>query len=146
MPKLNLTPIHEFYASRQMALVGISNVKSKFGNYIYKQFTKRGYTVYPVHTQITEYHGKQVYPSISALPEGIDSILINTKPESTRQLIEDALAKGIRKIWLQPGSNDDKTLEGLNQDGISIITGECCIMFLDKPGFPHNLHRYFHVK
>lgn len=146
MKSLELSPINEFYSSKTIALVGISTVKSKFGNYIFKQLVKRGYSVLPIHASLGSYEGKEVFKSIADLPEHTDAILINTRPTSSRLLVQQAIDKGIKKIWLQPGSDDEKTLVDLPVGDAQVITGQCAIMFLEKPGFPHNLHRYFHMR
>jgi len=146
MKSLNLSPINEFYSSKTIALVGISTVKSKFGNYIYKQLVKKGYSVLPVHASLSSFQGNEVFRSVADLPEQTEAILISTRPASTKILVQEAIAKGIKKIWLQPGSDNEYTLAELNTNEVQIITGQCAIMFLEKPGFPHNLHKFFHLR
>lgn len=141
-----LAEVNDFFQHQGIAIVGISTVKSKFGNYIYKMLEKRNEKIYPIHRTLTEFRGNSCYTGIAQLPDSVDSIILNTRPAETKVLVEEALKRGIRKIWLQPGSDDSSTLEGINAENALIIRNECIIMHMEKPGFPHSLHRFFHVR
>lgn len=136
--------VNEFFQHQGLAIVGISTVKSKFGNYIYKMFEKRNAKLLPVHRTLNEFRGNKCYSSITQLPASADALILNTRPAETRQLVQEALARGIRKIWLQPGSDEASTLDGIDTRNMLIIRNECIIMHMEKPGFLHSLHRYFH--
>jgi uncharacterized protein len=146
MKPANLTEVQDFFNAKGIAIVGISATKSKFGNYIFKKLKQRYNNLFPVHRDFSEFQGIPCHSSIARLPEQVDSIILNTKPDATQALLKEALMHGIQKIWLQPGSDNEQTLEGISLGNAKIIRGECIIMHLEKPGFPHNLHRFFHVR
>ncbi len=102
--------INNFTSQKNIAVAGVSRKKQKFGNAIYKELIKRGYNVYPVNPNLNEYEGKICYKDINSLPDEVTGIVINTKPETTKKLIKEAEAKGIKNIWLQQGSADKETI------------------------------------
>lgn len=141
-----IAEVNDFFQHQGIAIVGISTVKSKFGNYIYKMLEKRNAKIFPIHRNLTEFRGNKCYSSIAQLPDSADALILNTRPAETRQLIQEAKSRGIRKIWLQPGSDEASTLDGIDTQNMLIMRNECIIMHLEKPGFPHSLHRFFHIR
>lgn len=134
--------ISEFMAQKNIAVAGVSRKKQKFGNTIYKELEKKGYNLYPVNPQIEEYKGRKCYPDIAALPEEVNGIVINTKPEVTKKLLDEVLKKGIKHIWLQQGSADKETLEISKQSYANIISKQCVIMFADPAKGIHGFHKW----
>ena len=43
------TIIEKFVSDKNIALIGVSSDKKKFGNMLLLELTKKGYTVFPVH-------------------------------------------------------------------------------------------------
>ncbi len=139
---VSLEHIKQFFQSEHYAIVGVSAEKGKFGNFIFSKLSKKGFHLYPVHRTMKDFKGSTCYSDISSLPPEVDAVIINTPSESTPELVREAIEKGIRRIWLQQGSTSGKELFPNDIDDLLIITDECIIMYLDKPGFPHNLHAW----
>lgn len=137
-----LRSINEFMAQKNIAVAGVSRNKQKFGNTIYKELDKKGYTLFPVNPNMKEYNGKECYPDIASLPAEVTGIVINTNPEVTKILIKDAETKGIKHIWLQQGSADKETIELAGKSDSNIISKQCVIMFADPVNGFHGFHKW----
>ena len=137
-----LEAINNFTSQKNIAVAGVSRKKQKFGNAIYKELTKRGYNVYPVNPNLEEYEGQTCYKDISSMPEKVTGIVINTKPETTKKLIREAKAKGIKNIWLQQGSADKETITEVAASDSNIITRECIMMYGESVKGIHGFHRW----
>lgn len=137
-----LQAINDFMAQKNIAIAGVSRKKQKFGNAIYKELDKKGYTLYPMNPNMEEYDGKKCYPDITSLPDDITAIVLNTKPEVTKKLLEEAHHKGIHHIWLQQGSADKQTIELAEKSESNIITKQCVIMFADPAKGIHGFHKW----
>lgn len=137
-----LQAIEKFTAQKNIAVAGVSRKKQKFGNTIYKEMVKKGYNVYPINPSLDEYEETKCFNDIASLPDEVTGIIINTKPETTKSLIEDAINKGIKNIWLQQGSADMETISKLPENGTNIITKECIMMFAGDVKGIHGFHRW----
>jgi predicted CoA-binding protein len=131
--------IQDFIKQKKIALAGVSRKKSKFGNVIYRELKNKGYDVYAIHPNLKEYDNKECFHSVSALPNDITALVINTKPEVSKELFVQAKEKGIKHIWLQQGAADKAMLENLPNDGINVICKQCLIMFTNPSGI-HGFH------
>lgn len=134
--------INEFMAQKNIAVAGVSRKKQKFGNTIYKELAKKGYTLYPINPNMQEYEGVKCYPDIGSLPDDATAIVLNTKPEITNKLISEAKKKGINNIWLQQGSADKETIELTENSEANIISKQCVIMFAEPANGIHGFHKW----
>jgi len=134
--------INSFLEQDKIAVAGVSRAKQKFGNAIFRELNKKGFEVYPVNPNMDNYQGRKCYHTVSELPEGVSALVINTKNDTTLNLIEEAKAKGIRNIWLQQGCADKDTLKNLNEPDINIVSRQCILMYADPVGGFHGFHRW----
>lgn len=134
--------INEFLAQKNIAIAGVSRKKRKFGNAIYKELAKKGYTLYPINPNMETYEGKNCYPDIASLPAEVTGVVLNTKPAITGSLIEQAENKGIKHIWLQQGSAGKEILESIEERDINIISKQCVIMFAEPANGIHGFHKW----
>ena len=82
--------VSDFLAQRMLAVVGASRTGTKFGNTAYKELKAKGYKVIPVNPQAEIIDGDPCYPSLSALPEAVDGVLIVVPPSETEKVVRDA--------------------------------------------------------
>lgn len=134
--------INDFLSQKNIAVAGVSRKKQKFGNAIYKELDKKGYTLYPINPNMEEYNGVKCYSDINSLPEDISGIVLNTKPEITKKLVEQAENKGIKHIWLQQGSADKETINLAEKSDSNIISKQCVIMFAGSAKGIHGFHKW----
>jgi predicted CoA-binding protein len=137
-----LQSINAFLQQQNLAVAGISRKKQKFGNAIYKELSKKGHTVFPVNPNLDEYQGQKCFRSIAALPVDVTGLVINTKPETTKILLKEARAKGIKWIWLQQGSADKEMLKQIDTGDETIICNQCILMFAEPVKGIHGFHRW----
>jgi predicted CoA-binding protein len=134
--------VSDFLAQRTLAVVGASRKGSKFGNTAYKELKAKGYKVIPVNPHAEIIEGDPCYPSLSALPETADGVVIVVPPSETEKVVRDAAAAGIRRVWMQQGAESQAAIRFCEERGISAIHGECILMFADPTAFHHRLHRW----
>jgi len=132
----------EFWKGKTYALVGVSLNKRKFGNTIYKEMKKRGLTVFPVHKDLTIYNGEKCFSSLKDIPEKLDGVVICAKPEKAVSLIRECIDLGIKRVWLQQGSQSAEAIKlGQGKDMV-IHSGSCALLYLEPVAFPHSVHRW----
>lgn len=141
--KIKLSEIQEFLNQKNIAVAGVSRNEKKFGNEIYKELKNKGYNVFPVNPNISEFKGEKCYAKIEDLPAEVTAILTCTKPAETEKIVQQAIQKGIKHIWLQQGSQSDKAIELAKQPDVNVIFKKCIFMFLEPVAGPHKFHRFF---
>ena len=140
--------VNDFIAQKNIAVVGVSRGGKKFGNIAFKELKQKGYRVFPIHSHADTLEGEKCYPSLSALPEKMDGVLtkvtsvIVVPPAQTEQVVRDAHAVGIPRVWMQQGAESDAAIAFCREHGMSVVSGECILMFCEPARFYHRAHRW----
>ena len=119
--------LDEFVRGHCWAVVGASADRSKFGNITFRELKRRGKQVYPVNPKATEVEGEACYPSLAALPEPVERVLIVVPPKQGVNVVKEAAEAGISKVWFQPGAESDAALAYCEAHGIDAIAGHCIL-------------------
>lgn len=139
--KTGLDEIKQFMANKNMAVVGVSRDSKKFGNALVKELKTKEYNLYPVHPEMETAEDVKCYPSVEALPDEVTAMIISTKPERTTEIVKQAIARGIKQIFLQQGSQNDEAVNYALENGANIIQRRCALMFAEPVGSIHKFHR-----
>lgn len=117
-----------FFSTPNFAVVGASQDTSKFGYRILAWYHTHSLPVTPINPgratidlpsksySTARSVGELSFPSETAL-----SFL--TPPAATKKVLEEAKAAGIKAVWLQPGSFDDRILKWAKDNFESAIGG-----------------------
>ncbi len=108
-----------------IAVVGASRDPSKWGYRLYRFFKSYYRRVYPVNPRASEIDGDRAYPNLSSLPELPDIVDLVVPPRVARRVVEEAISLGIRKIWFQPGSEDEQAIRLCRESGVDVVWGSC---------------------
>ena len=135
--------INLFMQQPLIAVVGVSRNKNKFGNAVYQTLKKKGIKVLPVNPHLTHFEGDKCYSTIDTLPQEVNAIFVNTPPEKTIRIVENAINKGIQHLWLQQGSTNDDVIRYLDGKEVNYVADRCIMMFAEPVGSFHKVHRFF---
>lgn len=142
LPTLSLATIEQFFQQQPIAVVGVSRNKHKFGSSAFLTMKNRGIQVVAVSPHLADFNGSICYKSIDDLPANILSLFICTQPDQTSHIIELAVSKGIKNIWLQPGSNTEEHVKYLEKHNLNVIHDRCILMFAPPVTSFHRFHRF----
>lgn len=134
--------IEDFLAQPKIAVVGVSRSTAKFGRTVYKDLKHKGYEVFAINPNVVEVLGDPCYPNLTALPEKVDGVVTVVKPAETEKVVQEMASLGIRRLWMQQGSESPRAIEFCEKNGIQVVYGECIMMFAVPAKFPHNIHRW----
>ena len=135
--------IQEFVGSKRIAVVGVSRTEQKMGNGIYKELKQRGYEVFGVNPHLETIDGDKCYPSLAELAGKVDAVVICVPPSKAALVLRDAAAAGIKKVWLQQGSQSLETTKVAKEVGITPVEGKCILMYAGEVKSIHAFHRFF---
>ncbi len=130
-----------FLALNTIAVAGVSSTKKDAANYIFEKLQKSGYQVFAINPRVDEIDGHPCYPSLSALPEKPEGVVIGTSPKVTLQIVQECAALGIKNVWihksLDNGSYSEEAEKYCKENGIRLIPGGCPMMFCQPVDFAH---------
>jgi len=135
--------IQNFITSKDIAILGASPSGKKFGNYIYKTLRKKGYNLYIVHPTAETIEGDKAFDNIKSLPDNVESALIAISPDKADTVINDAIEKGIKRIWFQQGADFSAPAAKAKSAGIEVVSGKCILMYAQPVTGLHAVHRFF---
>lgn len=120
-------------AKPTVAVVGASEVRSKFGNRSVRAHLQQGYDVYPVNPKGGEIEGLTVYPALKDVPVShLDRISVYVPADVGLMLLEEIAEIGCDELWFNPGSESEELLEAARELGLDPIVA-CSIVDLGIP-------------
>jgi hypothetical protein len=139
--KATKTSIDNFLSSRKIAIAGVSRNPKKFGHQVFIHLKKRGFEVYPVNPGTDTIAGTPCFRTVGSLPLNVHHLLIITPKKQTRNVVAEAISKGIDNIWIQQMSDTPESIELAMLHPINLITKECILMHIDPVEGIHKFHR-----
>lgn len=120
--------IDQFLSAPSFAVAGASEVTYKFGFKCFQCLIQNGRKAYPVNPNVTSVLGEKAFPDLASLPEKVESVSIITPPAVTEQIVADAIACGVKNIWMQPGADSPQAVKAAQDAGINVIYGGPCLL------------------
>jgi uncharacterized protein len=139
--KATKASIDSFLSSRKIAIAGVSREPKKFGHMVFKQMKQKGIEVYPINPNADFIDGTPCFRSVSALPLSVHNLLILTPKRLTRDIVAEAITKGIDNMWIQQKSDTPEAIELTKAHPVNLVTGECILMYTDPVRGFHKFHR-----
>ena len=112
---------------KTLAVVGLSSKSSRPSHGVAAYLKARGYRIIPVNPNETKVLGEKAYPSIEAVPEPVELVVIFRRAEYVRDVVESAIHKGAKVIWMQEGVFDDEAALRAQEAGLTVIQDRCIL-------------------
>jgi predicted CoA-binding protein len=136
----------EFLSHQRVAVTGVSRSPKTHGaNVVYRRLRERGYDVFAVNPNATLVEGDPCYPSLAAIPGGVDAVVVATGAERVQATIEECDELGIGHVWMHRGPGAGSVSPAAasygRAHGISVIDGGCPLMFDPTSDRGHKMMR-----
>lgn len=112
---------------RTIAVVGISNKLGRPSLTVANYLKSQGYDVIPVNPTITDVLGVKCYPDLESVPVDIDVVDIFRKPEDVMPVIESAIRKGAKAVWMQEGIVNEDAAAIAREAGLMVVMDRCML-------------------
>ncbi|HXV51202.1 MAG TPA: 3-hydroxypropionate--CoA ligase [Nitrosopumilaceae archaeon] len=98
-----------FFTPQSVALVGASATPGKIGNSVLDSLAKHDYKgkVFPINPKQEEILGIKCYPSISAVPEKIDLVVVCVDLSVTPPVLEECAKKDVHSVVIVSGGGKE---------------------------------------
>jgi predicted CoA-binding protein len=105
----------------------MSKNSSKAAHYVPKYLSDNGYDITPINPTTDEILGKKCYSSISEVDGEIDIIDVFRPSDQVLDIIEEAIKKKPKVIWLQEGIHNSEAEDLAKKAGIKVVFNRCML-------------------
>ncbi len=109
-----------------IAIIGASNDRNKFGNKAVRAYNHKGWTVFPVNPHEKRIEHMPAYRSVADIDVVPNFASVYLPPAVTLAVLDEVAAKGIKSIYLNPGSYDGAVVDKAKALGLNVLC-ECSI-------------------
>jgi predicted CoA-binding protein len=113
--------------SDAVAVVGISSKKFRPSNQIAAYLKEAGYRMIGVNPNETEVLGARCYARLQDILEPVEIVDIFRKAEDVPAVVDDAILKGAKVIWMQQGIENREAANRALAAGMTVVM-DACIM------------------
>ncbi len=119
--------IRNILSLKKVVVIGMSKHSSKAAHYVPKYLSDNGYDVIPVNPTANEILDKKCYNSVSEITEEIDIVDIFRPSDQVLPVIQEAIKKKPKVIWLQEGIHNSEAEELARKEGIKVVYNRCML-------------------
>lgn len=121
-------PIEQIITSyKTIAVVGLSPDPGKPSYEVASYLKKAGYRIIPVNPGCREVMGERCYPSIAEIPEAVEVVDIFRRSEFVPEVVEQAIQKGVKAIWMQEGVVNQEAAARAKAAGLLVVMDHCML-------------------
>jgi uncharacterized protein len=110
-----------------LAVVGLSAKPSRPSHGVSAYMRSHGYRVIAVNPNTESVFHERCYSSLAEIPEPVDVVVIFRKPEYVVEIVEAAIQKRARVIWMQEGIRNEKGARRAREAGLEVIEDRCIL-------------------
>ncbi|MBM4276327.1 MAG: CoA-binding protein [Deltaproteobacteria bacterium] len=110
-----------------IAVVGISPKEDRPSFRVAAYLQSKSYRIIPVRPDGDTILGEKVYRNLMDIPEGmeVDVVDIFRKSEEVPPIVEEAIRRGAKIIWMQEGVIHQKAGEEAEKAGLKVVMDRC---------------------
>lgn len=112
---------------KTIAVVGLSEKPDRDSYVVARYLQAHGYRIVPVNPAAEEILGERSYPDLASIPAEIvmDVVDIFRKPEFIPAIVDAAIARGVRAVWMQLGLAHNAAAEKARAAGLAVVMNRC---------------------
>jgi predicted CoA-binding protein len=112
---------------KTVAVVGISPKEDRPSYGVASYLKSKGYRIVPVRPDGDEILGEKVYHSLAEIPTGIeiDVVDIFRKSEDVPPVVQEAIDRGAKVVWMQEGVINQEACASAERAGLKVMMDLC---------------------
>jgi len=110
---------------RTIAVVGASSNPARASHHVASYMKAQGYRVIPVNPNEEHVVGEAAYPSLTAVPGRVDLVDIFRRSEDVLPIVEEAIARGAKAVWMQEGVINESAAQRARDAGLAVVMDRC---------------------
>lgn len=112
---------------KTIAVVGISPKEDRPSYIVASYLKKKGYQIIPIRPGAENILGEKTYSKLSEVPNeiGLDVVDIFRRSEEVLPIIDEAIQRGAKVIWMQEGVINQEAKEKAEKAGLKVMMDRC---------------------
>ncbi|MCK6471379.1 MAG: CoA-binding protein [Planctomycetes bacterium] len=110
---------------KTIAVVGLSDKPDRPSYGVSEYMKAQGYRIIPVNPAAETILGEKSYPSVAAIPEAVEIVNIFRKPDAVPAIVDEAIAKGAKVVWMQDGIVHNAAADKARAAGLKVVMSKC---------------------
>ncbi len=119
--------IKQIFSLKNVAVIGMSKNQEKAAHYVPKYLSQNGYNIIPVNPTTDKILEKKCYSSVEDVPESIDIVDVFRPSDQVLPVVQEAIKKRPKVIWLQEGIHNAEAEELARNQGIKVVFNRCML-------------------
>jgi predicted CoA-binding protein len=112
---------------KTIAVVGLSSSPYRASHGVSRYMQANGYRIIPVNPHETEVLGEKAYSSLDDVPGPFEIVDIFRRPEYVPDIVEAAIRKGAKVIWMQESVIHEAAAARARQAGLEVVMDRCIL-------------------
>ena len=113
---------------KNIAVVGLSSQTSRPSYSVSRYMQTVGYRIIPVNPNETEVLGEKAYASLDDVPGPIEIVDIFRRPEFVPDVVDAAIRRKARVIWMQLGIVNEAAAARALAAGLEVVMDRCILV------------------
>ena len=113
--------------SHTIAVVGLSNKRFRPSYGVAEYMKRAGFRIIPVNPGAAEIMGETCYPDLESIPDGVDIVDIFRRSEYVPDIVDAAIRKGAKAIWMQEGVYHEEAARAAEAAGLAVVMDRCIL-------------------
>ena len=114
--------------TKVIAVIGLSPKEDRPSHYVSVYMKNQGYKIIPVNPGQTQLLGEPCYKSLTDVPGPVDMVNIFREPSAVPEIVDEAIAKGAKVIWMQLGIVHNAAADKARAAGLTVIMNKCIMV------------------
>jgi predicted CoA-binding protein len=112
---------------KTLAVVGLSSKFMRPSHGVSEYMQEHGYRIIPVNPQETSVLGEKSYASLDEVSEPFDVVVIFRRPEFVPEIVEAAIRKGAKVVWMQERVIHEEAATRARKAGLQVVVDRCIL-------------------
>lgn len=116
--------------AKTVAVVGLSDNPERESHQVAAYLKAQGYRIIPVNPNVQEVLGERAYPTLGDIPKDIkvDVVDIFRRPEFIPEIVDQAIARGAKAVWMQKGLAHNAAADKARAAGLAVVMDRCMMV------------------
>ncbi len=119
--------IRKIFSLKNVAVVGMSKNEGKAAHYVPKYLSQQGYNIMPINPTADQILERKSYHSIEEVDQPIDIVDVFRPSDQVLSVVQQAIKKKPKVIWLQEGIHNAEAEELARKAGIQVVFNRCML-------------------
>ena len=112
-------------STQVIAVVGLSPKTDRPSYKVASYLKDQGYKIIPVNPSAKEILNEICYPDLIAISGPVDVVDIFRKSEDVPAIVEEAIRKGAKVVWMQEGVINEGAAKQAKESGLLVVMDKC---------------------